>query len=150
MGRFTACTTGCWLGRDRLDDARGTLGWDHPKHGEPGLGQEQPILVGSALPPARHEQHRDIGELAREWLVARGNDFLDDEQPAPARPTGRRSEEHTSELQSLRHLVCRLLLEKKKATHARPTTRKSVSPRAHPALTGNAPPSRQQPAIQQE
>src|SRR5438045_7451719 len=31
-------------------------------------------------------------------------------RPAP------RSEEHTSELQSLRHLVCRLLLEKKK-TH---------------------------------
>src|SRR5438045_7587713 len=30
---------------------------------------------------------------------------------APRRP---RSEEHTSELQSLRHLVCRLLLEKKK------------------------------------
>src|ERR1039458_8329006 len=28
-----------------------------------------------------------------------------------------RSEEHTSELQSLRHLVCRLLLEKKKNTH---------------------------------
>src|SRR5262245_64166358 len=27
---------------------------------------------------------------------------------------GARSEEHTSELQSLRHLVCRLLLEKKK------------------------------------
>src|SRR5205814_3726649 len=27
-----------------------------------------------------------------------------------------RSEEHTSELQSLRHLVCRLLLEKKKAS----------------------------------
>src|ERR1035438_10615285 len=27
---------------------------------------------------------------------------------------GTRSEEHTSELQSLRHLVCRLLLEKKK------------------------------------
>src|SRR5437899_4787657 len=28
----------------------------------------------------------------------------------------RRSEEHTSELQSLRHLVCRLLLEKKKTS----------------------------------
>src|SRR5438045_7493595 len=28
-----------------------------------------------------------------------------------------RSEEHTSELQSLRHLVCRLLLEKKKTKH---------------------------------
>src|SRR5437899_7668582 len=36
----------------------------------------------------------------------------------PRRPGERRaqerSEEHTSELQSLRHLVCRLLLEKKK------------------------------------
>src|SRR5947199_2155696 len=30
----------------------------------------------------------------------------------------RRSEEHTSELQSLRHLVCRLLLEKKKDRNA--------------------------------
>src|SRR5436853_3608424 len=30
-----------------------------------------------------------------------------------------RSEEHTSELQSLRHLVCRLLLEKKKKTKSR-------------------------------
>src|SRR5438045_4352936 len=30
------------------------------------------------------------------------------------RPIACRSEEHTSELQSLRHLVCRLLLEKKK------------------------------------
>src|SRR5947199_3664335 len=29
-------------------------------------------------------------------------------------PAAFRSEEHTSELQSLRHLVCRLLLEKKK------------------------------------
>src|SRR5262245_65369080 len=37
-----------------------------------------------------------------------------------------RSEEHTSELQSLRHLVCRLLLEKKKKkkhkTHYNKTT----------------------------
>src|SRR5882724_13522802 len=32
----------------------------------------------------------------------------------PIRWTRCRSEEHTSELQSLRHLVCRLLLEKKK------------------------------------
>src|SRR5258705_1505728 len=29
----------------------------------------------------------------------------------------KRSEEHTSELQSLRHLVCRLLLEKKKKVY---------------------------------
>src|SRR5437899_8125862 len=31
-----------------------------------------------------------------------------------------RSEEHTSELQSLRHLVCRLLLEKKKKKKNKP------------------------------
>src|SRR2546429_1979012 len=34
----------------------------------------------------------------------------------PCKPIGRRSEEHTSELQSRLHLVCRLLLEKKKQT----------------------------------
>src|SRR2546422_6256542 len=35
--------------------------------------------------------------------------------PPPSLPwDGRRSEEHTSELQSRLHLVCRLLLEKKK------------------------------------
>src|SRR5205814_10149250 len=33
--------------------------------------------------------------------------------PIPVISTSARSEEHTSELQSLRHLVCRLLLEKK-------------------------------------
>src|SRR2546425_4977339 len=32
----------------------------------------------------------------------------------PPRPPSSRSEEHTSELQSLAYLVCRLLLEKKK------------------------------------
>src|SRR5437899_4819775 len=35
-----------------------------------------------------------------------------------------RSEEHTSELQSLRHLVCRLLLEKKKSNPATPRSRR--------------------------
>src|SRR5205823_10516686 len=35
--------------------------------------------------------------------------------PVPVRPDVHRSEEHTSELQSLAYLVCRLLLEKKKA-----------------------------------
>src|SRR5258708_26448041 len=36
------------------------------------------------------------------------------QSPQPASPLTRRSEEHTSELQSPDHLVCRLLLEKKK------------------------------------
>src|SRR5256885_5983936 len=35
----------------------------------------------------------------------------------PCGPRSRRSEEHTSELQSPCNLVCRLLLEKKKNTH---------------------------------
>src|SRR5262245_64215242 len=35
---------------------------------------------------------------------------------SPTAASTGRSEEHTSELQSLRHLVCRLLLEKKKNT----------------------------------
>src|SRR2546423_9888368 len=45
-------------------------------------------------------------------------------QPAPSSPCATacsattRSEEHTSELQSLAYLVCRLLLEKKKIPHA--------------------------------
>src|SRR5262245_64470641 len=47
-----------------------------------------------------------------------------------------RSEEHTSELQSLRHLVCRLLLEKKKKTkkhhqpqqHRQPKTSNDTTP----------------------
>src|SRR2546422_5064654 len=43
---------------------------------------------------------------------------------ARARSHPSRSEEHTSELQSRLHLVCRLLLEKKK-THVLPATRDS-------------------------
>src|SRR5258705_9301426 len=45
-----------------------------------------------------------------------------------------RSEEHTSELQSLRHLVCRLLLEKKNKTApqaARPYPRTSLPSLPH-------------------
>src|SRR5205814_3211887 len=38
-----------------------------------------------------------------------------------------RSEEHTSELQSLRHLVCRLLLEKKKATQQEAKFRRTLA-----------------------
>src|SRR2546425_2762040 len=38
-----------------------------------------------------------------------------------------RSEEHTSELQSLAYLVCRLLLEKKKLTHGRIKHQRSLT-----------------------
>src|SRR5436305_5201158 len=53
---------------------------------------------------------------ASEWLAIRGCPPRGAER-APARdqrPRAGRSEEHTSELQSRPHLVCRLLLEKKK------------------------------------
>src|SRR5690625_5846948 len=42
--------------------------------------------------------------------------FVDDVETAHAAALAARSEEHTSELQSRGHLVCRLLLEKKKNT----------------------------------
>src|SRR2546422_7131493 len=49
---------------------------------------------------------------AGRWMVwATHSEFLDARSP---RYQARRSEEHTSELQSRLHLVCRLLLEKKK------------------------------------
>src|SRR5256885_8692137 len=48
---------------------------------------------------------REVGPLLEETLGHR------------RRPAARRSEEHTSELQSPCNLVCRLLLEKKKKTH---------------------------------
>src|SRR5207253_8626630 len=41
-------------------------------------------------------------------------------------PTTRRSEEHTSELQSRGHLVCRLLLEKKKKKKSENQTEKTT------------------------
>src|SRR2546422_6444567 len=47
------------------------------------------------------------------------------------RLSGTRSEEHTSELQSRLHLVCRLLLEKKKKTY--PSSSLSMPP-AHAAF----------------
>src|SRR5690625_2334903 len=50
------------------------------------------VLISPEL--IRHLRHQHAGE--------------------PLRPSVKRSEEHTSELQSRGHLVCRLLLEKKK------------------------------------
>src|SRR2546429_7092914 len=43
------------------------------------------------------------------------------------RASAKRSEEHTSELQSRLHLVCRLLLEKKKSSPSRSTSAVSRS-----------------------
>src|SRR5262245_51007684 len=70
-------------------------------------------------------QHARLVRVQEKWYVedmqSRNGTFLNN-QPVTTRTPLRhndriricRSEEHTSELQSLRHLVCRLLLEKKK------------------------------------
>src|SRR5436853_4208317 len=59
----------------------------------------------------------DIGRGIKGARVAEGDGGEDTWMFQLQRRRGRkhRSEEHTSELQSLRHLVCRLLLEKKNA-----------------------------------
>src|SRR3712207_7156713 len=63
----------------------------------PGLAEHHAGRARAPRPPAGHD--RQAGEPA-----------------VRARAAPRRSEEHTSELQSRQYLVCRLLLEKKKTT----------------------------------
>src|SRR5437764_5590835 len=71
----------------------------------------------------QHDEHAERlqerpHEAAERPVIARleiGADERPDEPgPRAAGACGRRSEEHTSELQSPMYLVCRLLLEKKK------------------------------------
>src|SRR5258705_3834387 len=77
------------------------------------------LLVSTTSPPCALAQDRAIAK------------------PSPTPPVSlfrelsslARSEEHTSELQSLRHLVCRLLLEKKKNTHTHSTLTRQRRPR---------------------
>src|SRR3712207_7028390 len=62
---------------------------------------------GHAHPHVRVGVARRVGRLVQERLVDPRRHRVDRLAP-------RRSEEHTSELQSRQYLVCRLLLEKKK------------------------------------
>src|SRR5262249_60553245 len=63
---------------------------------------------------------RDVGEIDLVRVVPAGQPQLGKADAAQQlQPGGFRSEEHTSELQSLTNLVCRLLLEKKKKTQQR-------------------------------
>src|SRR5947209_17334233 len=52
-------------------------------------------------------------------------ELLEDYEELKSNINGSRSEEHTSELQSRQYLVCRLLLEKKKARGRRRRARQS-------------------------
>src|SRR5205809_5258875 len=76
---------------------------------------------------------RSDARLAREGRAADRHGALAAEAGGRAGPTARllqqRSEEHTSELQSRLHLVCRLLLEKKKEKY-RPIPLRPINSRA--------------------
>src|SRR5690625_6631555 len=67
-----------------------------------------PLSLHDALPILRQSLSGNARETGR---VRRPHGAVGGGRPAGHR---RRSEEHTSELQSRGHLVCRLLLEKKK------------------------------------
>src|SRR3712207_8624450 len=81
-----------------------TLFRSEEHHGAVPGRQQHATEVRSDEPAELAERLR--AEVAAAPLLRR--DLVDD------RELGRRSEEHTSELQSRQYLVCRLLLEKKK------------------------------------
>src|SRR2546425_5566899 len=81
------------------------------------VGYSEPPNAKPALPPDLVAEPRTIPLWENGAPGALGNE--DRDQPtitlyAPVDASETRSEEHTSELQSLAYLVCRLLLEKKK------------------------------------
>src|SRR2546425_9720971 len=72
-----------------------------------------PSFPVAAMAPRLSTTNTATTMMARRFISGR----LRDEAPRHHRRRRvRRSEEHTSELQSLAYLVCRLLLEKKKQT----------------------------------
>src|SRR5207253_3351992 len=73
------------------------------------VGQEVIAAVGCAIDRGERER-RALCNRGCKTSAASAHVILRD---ADRRDAGRRSEEHTSELQSRGHLVCRLLLEKK-------------------------------------
>src|SRR5205814_6514890 len=87
--------------------------------GDPGVFHSFPTRRSSDLDLLRR-QRLALGGHA-DFLV-RAADALDQLAGGAQQHGQGRSEEHTSELQSLRHLVCRLLLEKKKTKTVPRTT----------------------------
>src|SRR5438876_5492263 len=77
-----------------------------------------PLVVGV------HRQRRRLYRVSRRFPHR---------DPLPERCRDRRSEEHTSELQSPVHIVCRLLLEKKK----KPQSTQPSRHRNKPSSSGN-------------
>src|SRR5438045_4539196 len=76
-----------------------------------------PPRAGPSYARLRREARRRSPALTAAAIQKPGSRPLGETKKARQRRRGSlpRSEEHTSELQSLRHLVCRLLLHKKKS-----------------------------------
>src|SRR3989449_4802567 len=70
-----------------------------------------------------HYQFGDNERKMCEDMVVAGREMF---EAAGIEVVGTRSEEHTSELQSRLHLVCRLLLEKKKKKKVETKTRQHI------------------------
>src|SRR3989441_2983348 len=88
------------------EEARATFGLTQGVSSGPAELEGRPAVHGPGGPrrkAVRPQRGAEAGRLAVEQAAQ--------DEPAP-----RRSEEHTSELQSLAYLVCRLLLEKKNAS----------------------------------
>src|SRR5207244_7514422 len=121
--------------RRRPDDVSRS---DGSRHGAAGRGARRLVAAAAekgadaaaGRPRAEMDVRRDRGSFQPlvAQLVVDGLGIVVDLRREPARPgcgerrrrlleAAQRSEEHTSELQSPDHLVCRLLLEKKKSTY---------------------------------
>src|SRR3989442_6689288 len=78
------------------------------------------VCAHANAPTSISRSRGHAGEHVVERLVGQRADLVAGERLDRMLHHDRRSEEHTSELQSRPHLVCRLLLAKKKNEHSEP------------------------------
>src|SRR2546429_3417064 len=107
---------------------------DAPHDADAILSAVGPRRLTAILCTHAHDDHVDAAAALAEatrapiWLHPADRELWDQTYPDRAPD---RSEEHTSELQSRLHLVCRLLLEKKKkkqkAVHISHTTKRAIN-----------------------
>src|SRR2546429_3048483 len=89
---------------------------------DPATTEIYPLPLPDALPICMPGAPGPVGDIRGARVLCLLGDSITTDHISPAgairktSPAGQRSEEHTSELQSRLHLVCRLLLEKKKKT----------------------------------
>src|ERR1035438_10752002 len=86
----------------------------HVAHSPPGVAHKEHHRASPLAVDAHGQGKRDPQFDTRPLTILRG--LAEFQNALKVLKPPNRSEEHTSELQSLRHLVCRLLLEKKKKT----------------------------------